>query len=348
MEIKHVYFNLNDVDYYDYTLYTDQPLTQTVSEDSFVVDGSFLRRLRNISDLTDTTIKPPRQSEIYITPKFPYPIEDVRNNYKIKRIPDSGTYNVIGPIHTNRNINVYGYVVAVFPSLKAIFIKYRSKVQDKQSIYREALMFLPNADYSEMIYKEFSCYKNYTIIEHQSIYKKLLDGTLTKPCVPHTNLNIAGHNQLTNDILTLVRKMGSVFQYEKDAEKNFIMQLNVLNQHNWREYPGTIAMLFLEIMRDNKSNIYMEVRGHSSRYSKVVKELIFHKSVKFASNKDQEFARQYVNELLGIGDCRYTTVNALYNKLQEINLSISTFNKLYDNIVRLTPKKFKEESEENN
>lgn len=348
MEIKHAYFNIDDVNFYDYTLYSDQVNEPTVSEDSFIVDKLFLGRLKNISYLTDATIKPPRQSEIYITPKLPYPIEDIRNNYKIKRVPDSGAYNVIGPIQVSYENHVCGCAVAVFPSLKAIFVKSKYGDIDKKSVYRKALMYLPNADYAEMIYKEFHSWKIHVVINNQDVYKKLLDGTLVKPCVPYTNLDIAGRNQLTNDVLTLVRKTGEVPWTEKDAERNFIMQLNVLNQHNWREYPGTIAMLFLELMYGNRSSIYMEVRNHISRYSKVVKELLFHRDVKFASEKDQEFARQYINELLNIGECRYTTVKTLKDKLREINLSISTFDQLYNNIVRLTPKKYEEKSEEDN
>lgn len=348
MKIKHAYFNIDGVNFYDYTLYSDWSNKLTVSEDSFVVDKSFLDRLMNISNFTDATIKPPRQSEIYITPKLPYPIEDIRNNYKIKRVPDSGTYNVIGPIHVPKDNHFYRWAIAVFPSLKAIFVKCKNCNTDKRSVYREALVYLPNADYAEMIHEEYLYQKRLVVINNQGVYKKLLDGTLTKPCVPYTNLDIAGRNQLTNDVLTLVRKTGEIPWTEKDAERNFVMQLNVLNQHNWREYPGTIAMLFLELMYGNRSSIYREVRNHISRYSKVVKELLFRPDVKFASEKDQEFARQYINELLDIGECRYTTVNTLNAKLKEINLSISTFDQLYNNIVRLTPKKYEEKSEEDN
>ena len=120
------------------------------------------------------------------------------------------------------------------------------------------------------------------------------------------------------------------------------MQLNVLNQHNWREYPGTVSMVLGEMLGNDKNNIYTDVKGHSSRYSKVVKELLKCRGKEFAGKKDYEFARNYINSLIDVGNCRFTTIMDLWAKLRTINLSQYTFDKLFNNVVRLTPKTYDE------
>ena len=363
MEFKHAYFNIKGVDYFDYTLYANGKMHHTrwreddfdpnekFGDDYFVADEAIVGKLEKLKDFTDATIKPPKKSNIYITPNMPYPIEDIRNNYNIKRVPDSGAYNVFCPIKIScNNPYLYGYTIAIFPSLKAAYVR---KAHDGEKrpevIYKEACVFIPNADYGEMILDIHDFWTRYQVVAKQSAYKALLDKTLTKPCVPWTNLDISGQNQLTNDILTLVKKTGEVYYNNKDAEKNFVMQLNVLNQHNWRDYPGTIAMLFLELLWKDRGSIYFEVRQHSSKYSKAVKQLLFHRDgVKFKDEKDLNFARNYIDSLLDVGQCRYVSVSNLQCKLAEINLSQKTFEKLYNTIVRITPKEFKEKSEEDN
>lgn len=346
LKLNHAYLSIKDNDYFDYDLYVWETSIKEPDSEYYVIDEHLADRFKYEHDFfVKSTIRPPKQSTIYITPKMPYPIEDIRNNYKIKRTPDTADYNVIGPLDFwQRGQNtVYYYAVAIFPSLHSIYVKTNDNSGlTPGELYKEALVCLPNADFNDMIFHKFQYWERFFIHTGDTIYKKVLDGTLMKPCVPWNNLDIAGQNPLTNDILNLVAKTGEVLRYEKDAEKNFIMQLNVLNQHNWREYPGTIAMLFLELMKykSKPANVYAEVKGHISTYSKVIKELLTHKYVVFQSEKDEEFARQYIDSLLNIGDCKFATMSELKRKLESINLSQNTFDQLFNSIVRITPKKY--------
>lgn len=350
MLYHHAYLVVDGVEYFDYDFYTSAEIRGynkdefDSEKEYFLCDETVLRRLEKCEDLGLASITPPKGSEIYITPRMPYPIEDIRHNYNIKRVPDSGAYNVIGPLSVGfRNMYLYGYEIAIFPTLKSIFLYEKDDSNlTTQEIYKKALYHIPNADYADMIFKRFPYWEQFTIVMGFQVYKDVLDKTLTKPTVSYTCLNIAGENPLTTDILELVKQVGSVHWAQKDAAKNLVIQLNVLNQHNWRDYPGTISMLFGEMMAYDKTTVFNEVSRTTSRYSKVIKELLSCKNKDFASEKDFEFARNYVNQLLDIGECRYTSVVDLFAKIDSIHLHRSTFDKLYNNIVRLTPKKYGE------
>lgn len=347
MVFNHAYLKLFGQDFFDYTLYTqeDHPYREPLPEDYIICNEAVINLLENPVSLLDSTAYPPKNSTIYLTPKIPYPIDDIRKNYNIKRTIDSGAYNVFGPISWSHNVyNTYGYAIAIFPAIKEAFVYREDSVVTKETLYSKALIYIPNADFDDMVWKKDQCWERYIVLKNASPYKQLLDGTLTKPCCYYKNLDIAGQNELTSDILTLVYKLGSVEYYEKDADKNFVMQLNVLNQHNWREYLGTISILFGELLSHHPRCIFDEISSHKSRYSKVVKELISCTGEDFVNEKDFLFAQKYIDDLLNIGTCRFTTVSDLRLKLRSINLSQSTFDKLFANVARITPKKYNEQS----
>lgn len=349
MKLEHAYLKIDGQEFFDYDLYCDDignNIDLDPSKDYFVCDEKVLNMLEypEKASFLDYSTKPPKNSSIYLSPKLPYPIDDIRKNYNIKRVPDSGDYNVIGPLNLsyNRTHHIYGYSIAIFPSINTVYVKKRNGAVTKENLYKEACMCIPNADFADMKLAKFSTWVRFHIVVGMNVYKQLLDRTLTKTCVPYTSLDIAGANPLTFDVLTLAQRAGALGYHENDAEKNFIMQLNVLNQHNWREYPGTISMVFGEMLGNDRNNIYTDVKGHSSRYSKVVKELLKCRGKEFAGKKDYEFARDYINSLLDVGDCRFTTIMDLWAKLRTINLSQQTFDKLFNNVVRLTPKTYDE------
>ena len=170
---------------------------------------------------------------------------------------------------------------------------------------------------------------------------KLLNGTLTKPAISVKNLNLNSENELTLDVLRLVYQTGIVSVYMDDAVKNFAIQLNVLNQHNWREYPFTTRLVINE-MCDSKSCRCArdEVHRMKSQNSKVIKELISLPYIDLcdASDKDFNMAREFVASVMGIGNCKYASEEDFRKKLDNVNLSINTFLQLFNATVQIKPK----------
>jgi hypothetical protein len=90
-----------------------------------------------------------------------------------------------------------------------------------------------------------------------------------------------------------------------------------------------------------RTGIARDVRNHSSKYSKAIKPILslkYHKD--FKSEKDLKLAQDFVNSILNIGDCRFCTSTDLISKLNDCSITLSTFNEMYNNVIKITPKEY--------
>lgn len=55
-----------------------------------------------LTTILDMKTLPPKGSNVYIAPNCPLAMDDIRNNYTIKKKPDTGDYNVFSSINTRR------------------------------------------------------------------------------------------------------------------------------------------------------------------------------------------------------------------------------------------------------
>lgn len=337
---SNAFVEMDGIKYFGYELFSLEDAGGRFYEKAdTVVDYKVYRKLADLDgSLLDTSAVPKKHSSIFLAPNCPYGIEDVRNNYTLKREADKGDYNVITPLKPYQNV---GYVpvktCAIFPSKRAIVTS--ACGLDRYKIFNAAQKFIPDLDMGEMLYSTVKY--SLILLKDCKIFRMLLNNELSKPCVSYKTLDINSENELTLDVLLLVYKAGTAGRW-RDKEDDFIMQLNVLNQHNWREYHGTMALLFGDLLRDG---VYSNMRRRPSLYSKAVQELLKcgSKGIVFSNEKDFALAQALVNSLLDVGDCRFTTVKDLINKLRSFHISHDTFNELYNDMVRLTPKAFVDE-----
>lgn len=123
---------------------------------------------------------------------------------------------------------------------------------------------------------------------------------------------------------------------------NFTLQLEALNQCNWREYPRSLTILW-GILRNISAPVYWTVNNHMSTQKKVVKEILCTPPAdKANSKKDYDFAKSIIDHFLGVENVRFTKANTLLNKLNESGIGLDVFSEFYDNMIRLTPKEYEE------
>ena len=329
---NHVYIEIDNNKYYDYSLYSDEEYYIDGDYD-FYVDLTTDRRLEELDGLIDPTIFPAEDSKVYLAPNLPVAIDDIRKHYTIKRGMDNGEYNVFAK---RVNASWYAghiYSVGVFPKIKAIV--FNTDFTPKEKIFRRAQTFFTNISESDMIYKdivgEIRGYKN------SLAYKALLDGAYTNPCIEYRQLNLNSENELTSDVLELFYRTATKSVYDIDAKKNFLIQINVLNQHNWREYPGTVSYL-VNVLCCRGVGSY--IKRHLCQYSKTVKEILSLPMQVFANEKDFLLARTFVAGLLNINNTKFVSATDLIDKINEYGISLAGFSRLFDNIVRITPKEY--------
>ena len=336
MVFHHVYMIVDGKELYDYDLYIPfTPYSRRSEEDPMLLDD-YCRNIFSEKGLTPSGVSTiPKNTKIYLAPGCPKAIDDIRKNYVIKRTPDAGDYNVLTPLPFMSYYFRLSTLV-VYPDHKTI-VGTRKENCSATEIANLVLSLLPGFVANNYFISTGSSIFLYQLSRKKhAIFEKALKGELKKPCVTYQQLDLNSGLPLTTDILELVYNTGKVNYRATDAEKNYLIQLNVLNQHDWRKYPGTVRTLIYELLSKNCINCC--VANTKSRYPKAIQEIMGTRKKSFLNDDDRDLCRQFIEKFLEIGDCKYASVADLIAKLDTIHLSLSTFGELYNNIVRITPR----------
>ena len=339
---NHVYINLAGNKYYDYVGITDfwpSYLKRKVKEKSILISGDIIDSLvENLSSYLDDTVVLNDNDDIHIVPDCVYSIRDIRNNYKIKRDFDSGKYNVFSPIKPY--IDRFAvHTIVVVDRLKKIALL-DNKYTYPSGAKKAALDLIPEAEYEDMEF--FSCSLRLCYSSHIAPYMHLVVGDAKKPCISYTKLKFNNSNELTPDVLMFVYKAGITSEYESsEAEENFLVQLGILNQHNWRDYPRTISFLFYAL---KNRGVAHDVFCTMSKYPKHVKEIYdvaYNHSLPFMSEKDFLMAQQFVQMLLDVKpETMFVQTKQLMDKIVNSGFRLDYFSELYNTVTRIVPKKY--------
>ena len=346
MEVK-CYARINGVDYFDWTLYSiDSSWYRKLDKDParfIAIDTETLRKFEDLdASLLDETFVPPLNSEVHIVPSCPVGMADIRKNYTVKRKPDDGCCNVFSPYK-----GCYGHFwntdYAIIPSKRAIVLGHKNQwnksLKNSKEIIQELFPELLPTDYTVVNKEQNICYA-----ELSDDWLMLLTKQLKKPCVSYQKLEFKSDNEVTLDILDLVFRTGSQ-QWSQDNQKAFHIQLCALNEHNWRDYKGTIGMIFHDVLcpfgRCRSNSIASDLRC-LSRIPKAAKELVDScmKQEGFVSKEDLELAQEFMRNFLGMNGVKFTTMETVISKCGEHGINMQVLFGLFDNMVKLEPKQF--------
>lgn len=338
-----IYMRLNGVDYYDYdVILTEIPWRQMHIKDTSsytVIDKNVEKDLENITSLLDMQCAPQKGSSVHIVPDCPYALNDIRNNYTIKRSIDTADFNVFSEYSKTRCTWIHLTEYYIIPNLKTVII-FNSKRMDIASLPRASAILGKNIKEEDVILSTgtFSLYASIS-----NGYFKLLKKELTKPCVYYKNLDISSSLELTEDALQLVYASGKIQSRQDDAVNNFILQLNMLNQHNWREYPGTVNLLLNNIL-PGCCGVRNYVHRKLSQFPKQIKPFFssYGKELTFKNEKDYEMSKRLIYSILCSENIHFTTCDTLLNKLKEAHIDLDIYNKFFKTTVKIDEREYKE------
>lgn len=348
-----LFCRLDGVDYYDWTIYWEKYNYRPYVNDGIVVDKDLRRRIEDIDELLDDTFTLTPGSEIHVVPSCPICMADIRKNYITKRKVDDGCCNVFSPFKGSTNW-VGCAMYAIIPSRRSFVVQEsgwpRNDNKTKANLECKITNLFPDLSVEErnqIIFKS----DNDSIFEYGNIpvaYVDLFFGKLTKPCVLYKKLEFKTENQVSLDILYLVYRAGMSEAYSDTIEK-FKIQLCALNEHNWRDYPGTISMLFKNLLNPRSSSKCSGELYLVSRMPKAAKELVISmtrpETIPFKSQEDIDMAQRLLIYVLEMPEnLKFSTMETIISKLQEKHISIDCFCRCFNNMVKITPKEFKDES----
>ena len=177
---------------------------------------------------------------------------------------------------------------------------------------------------------------------------KLITGQFQKPCISYEKLEFKTDNEVNLDVLYLVYKTG-IQKFSADNQKAFHVQLCALNEHNWRDYPGTLSILMKDLLLNKYNPQYcFSDLGSKSGLPKAIQEMVkqgYQAEVPFKSQEDMEMAQKLIKMVIDMPqDAQFSTIQELAVKFNEKHINMNCFYRTFDNIVKFRPKVFKNES----
>lgn len=348
MYIPYSYFTLSDVSYYGYKFFFIENIRGPRVNAGYIVDFSMKEKLRK-DTYSDNSIVVPDNASIYLFPNCPCAVADVKKNYTVKRGLDSGDYNVYCSLNKYSRYFV-AYTMLIFPSKRIVIGSMENKTLQGIKDYATKLVLptlqLEQDDFDTAIYYTGQKYF-YFLSDPTNVYRQVLEGNYTKPLVPFSALNLSSNMELTLDVLQLVYQTGSAYYRDENAISNFEMQLNVLNQYNWREYPGTIRLLQIMILSTRAFCALNAMSDTKSKFSKTVQQFLTKDAISiqpFKSNKDAQLGQTFVKHMLNLQeDVKFAKLSDLLSKTKEFGISPKMFEMMFNPIVRITAKDFSDE-----
>lgn len=335
-----VYINIEGNQYYGWKgtiIYTSEYYIRKATPDAIVTNRIVAELLeeRKIDLLLDENFKPQSGDPVHIVPDCKYSIADIRNNYQIKRDFDSGVCNVFSPLEYQRMGAWIDWTISIPTRQELVFV---CDCKNANEAFCRTKEVFPDLQFNDCVFH--NTLKQIIFTKKLKPYIPLLLHNAKKPCISYKNLEF-NTNELTTDVLMLVKKTGEVRYDAPDAEKNFTIQLAVLNQHNWREYPRTVKNLFNTIT-DYKC-IKEDVFSHPSKYPKYIKEMydLSRKSNPPYSEKDFNLTREFYMTILEINqETMFVNTKTLQEKLNFAGISLGDFNQIFNLVTRITPKRY--------
>ena len=286
--------------------------------------------------------KPKLGDEIHLVPDSAYAVQDVRNNYKLKRKFDEGVCNVFSPIPTTGKRVKICYDSLYYNKEKNIvcLICKESKTDTRSDVARQMSALCGFDINSNDIWYGYT--KSIVYYRVNESYINLLTNNHIKPCIYYDDLDM-NRNKLTLDQLCVLYE-SSRAQSSTENIKNYCVQLSSLAQSDWKEYPGTMHYILKEIIRWNRT--HYDISRYLSAYPKQIREIYNYKFDNrdqfFSTEKDRSMISGFLEYILNIGECRFATVDQLLDKLSATRISTELFNKFYNTMTKITPKRNEE------
>lgn len=275
---------------------------------------------------------------IYLANNIPIDINTIRKSYTVKRKEEDADYVVIAPFKCSENI--WTYDLHYFPESDIIVEYNYLTAEDIITIKRE---FNLKGDGIKLNIEWLSGFRD---TKHS--IEKLIKGQFTKPIISPSQLDLNIGDPLTVDVLNLTKRIGSVSYLSSDAEKNLILNIEALNNYNWRQYKGTVGIVLRSISYAADTVLYRAVIPRIKSQNKTVQDVLSaRKCYDFICKEDFELAQDYIASLLNIDHYpMFVSTKQILTKLTDNGISVQEFEKLFGAVAKLQKKEYVEQTSE--
>lgn len=274
---------------------------------------------------------------VYLANNIPIDINTIRKSYTVKRKEEDAHYVVIAPFKNSERIWLRD--LHYFPESDIIIEYTYLTAETLIAIKRE---FNLNGNGIKLNIDWLFGFR-----DPKHSIEKLIKGQFTKPVISPSQLDLNTGDPLTVDVLNLTKRIGSVDFNSSDAEKNLILNIEALNNYNWRQYKGTVGIV-LRSMSYDKDAVYRMIIPRIKSQNKTVQDVLSaRKCYDFIGKEDFELAQDYIASLLNIDHYpMFVSTRQILTKLTDNGIAVQEFEKLFGAVAKLQKKEYVEQKSE--
>lgn len=339
---------------YDHKMSADTFRSSRIKNKS-VFTSEYFKLILDGLEAKCANITPPKGSKLFIASRNYISLQEIKNNYNIAKYPDSGDYNVIEKYSSDypATAGLGSYTMIIDDTQKNVIgVHNYHRIEDKCKTKTVADFF--GIKISDNAYTA----DNISLCASNSIpdfaIQFFINGA-KKPTVSYKNLlNI--DNDITLDTLKILELAASQPFCGDPLKMEIITVLKSLTQYNWRKYKGTLRNLFT-IMNTKTYSVFHYLFGHQSQLPTTIKPIFneFTKSIcysnsvsknDFVCEDDFYLFQEWIKDKTNIKGQIYVNRMMLNKQLQKCDLSKSVFYSVFDDIIKLTPKQYKDKDKD--
>lgn len=327
---------LNGHTYEEYSFYS---VGRDIPSDSLVYSMSIMDVYDNANEIKKRCPKVPKPGDkLWIAPDCIISRDDVRKEYKIKRKAEDADFRVISEKKYHKDIGYYDQFIVSCASKTIIALWSREpeyKIDTPNKVHKVTGISISSVD----AIVSSGCYL-YCTKDTEGIYSDLITGKGT-PIVHHSQVPLTKSLPVTLDTLTILEKVCSQ-DASVENRLNLTLQLQALNQCDWKKYEFTLHMFFDKFSW--RPLLYRFIRKKSAwptGIKQMCEELFCSSIPRTVRKDDSELYKAWIKRRLGVtSDTAILSLKKYENLLLLKGVSQSDIDRLFNCTIRITPKVF--------
>lgn len=280
----------------------------------------------------------PKNKNIYLANDISVDINSMRKNYNIKRKVEDCDYIIMAPLITEHH-RIQASLCYFYPEDNIIVMRsYLTDIEYDAMLREYNLIKHSRIDIGSKIF--------YLIKDSKNFYKTLLTGQCIKPVISYKDLDLTGGAPLTYDELALTYRLGKEVT-TKESFDNYILNIKALNNYNWRNYRGTLGILFnsLVYFGTTHANVLKTIKSQCKTVYDIIKSCSYY-DIGFVSEEDFKLGQSFMKNCLEIDSFPiFVSPAALNDRLKANHLDIYDFQRLFGAVTRITLKDYADQQD---
>lgn len=305
------------------------------NDESLYYNSLYIKKvISNVDKVTPTL-----NSKLFLDAGNPYANADVRKSYSITYKPEKVDYIVISQQKLNER---YYADFLVLPALNKIIrfdfpdgnsndATYRKKAEAAVKLVFPDEWIMDNSVWINSKYFQYN-----GKIDIRGAYDDS-----TNKIAWYSSLSLNAGEELTVDALMIFTQAAKVKGFSSENEKNCVLAMQMINNLNWRTYPGTMSRLVY--LLDKRDTILGDMRCHPSRFPKPITEMLTHRGYydeDFAGEKDYNLWLEYMKKYMRLEEEKFVKMGDVKKRLNGDGVYEQLFYQTFSCITRIKPKSY--------